>query len=98
MRKNRNVNDSFALLEHRTQEIKAEVFNYQQINKMETINSIRQFCNEGPVKVGTEKTIEEVSKGERNCLKLWLNLWSIYGYSPAGQSTNRNNIREKYQK
>lgn len=25
------------------QEIKAEVFNYQQINKMETINSIRQF-------------------------------------------------------
>lgn len=36
------------------QEIKAEVFNYQQINKMETINSIRQFCNEGPVMVKTE--------------------------------------------
>lgn len=37
----------------RRQEIKAEVFNYQQINKMETINSIRQFCNEGPVMVKT---------------------------------------------
>jgi len=43
------------LLEQKTQEIKAEVFNYQQINKMETINSIRQFCNEGPVMVETEK-------------------------------------------
>lgn len=48
---------------HRRQEIKAEVFNYQQINKMETINSIRQFCNEGPVMVKKNAQIE-------NCLKL----------------------------
>lgn len=53
------------------QEIKAEVFNYQQINKMETINSIRQFCNEGPVmaKTATEPPPSPLTYAPL-CLKL----------------------------
>lgn len=45
-------------------ETKAEVFNYQQINKMETINSIRQFQTKAPL------WLKQKTRHTKNCLKL----------------------------
>lgn len=97
------------LCSHSRQEIKAEVFNYQQINKMETINSIRQFCNEGPVMVKQKNRNTNNnsinSKSDKNKPKLFeivakfvvdLCLWPRGAISTHRQTHgNKNNITKK---